>query len=183
MREVIEERAVRQAKLVFGLRTDITAADGAYPALLLANAALGGYPHSRLFRIVREREGLCYYANSSLEKTKGVLLISCGIDAASYGRARALIEEQIEAVRAGDLREDEVERTRLAVTRNFRTIADSAARVATHWYTGLVNGRPQPVARDIEAIARVRPAEAAEAARRVRLDTVYLLRGAAGSAN
>jgi predicted Zn-dependent peptidase len=177
IREVIERRAVRQAKLVFGLRSEITARDDDFPALLVANAVLGGFPHSKLFRIVREQEGLCYYASSSLEKTKGVVFISCGIEAGAYPRARALIEAQIEAVRGGDLSEEEVARTRRAIARNFTTIADSAPRLATHWYTGILNGRPQRIADAIEAVERVPRAEIAAAARRLRLDTVYLLAG------
>jgi predicted Zn-dependent peptidase len=181
-REVVEERPVKQGKLVMGLRSDITARSPEFPALLLANAVLGGFPHSKLFRVVREQEGLCYYASSSIEKTKGVLVIASGIDAASYERARALIEAQLEAVRRGDVTDEELEKTRKAVRRNFTTIADSPARLATHWYTGLVNGRTETVAAAIAALDRVSAGEIAEAARRIRLDTVYFLRDSGNGA-
>lgn len=179
VREVMEERPVHQAKLVLGLRSEITARDPAFPALLFANAVLGGFPHSKLFRVVREREALCYYATSSIEKTKGIILVASGIDGRNYERARALIEEQIEAVRRGDVSDLEISTTRKAIQRNFTTIADSATRFATHWYTGLLNARPECIARALEAIERVAREDLAEAARRTRLDTVYLLRDVA----
>lgn len=179
-REVVEERPVKQGKLVIGLRSDITARSPEFPALLLANAVLGGFPHSKLFRVVREQEGLCYYASSSIEKTKGVVVIASGIEAASYERARALIEAQIDAVRAGDVTDEELAKTRKAVRRNFTTIADSPARLATHWYTGLVNERTETVASAIAALDRVEPADIASAARHLRVDTVYFLRNGTG---
>ena len=175
VREVIEKRQVKQGKLVLGLRSEITARDDRFPALLFANGVLGAFPHSKLFRVVREREGLCYYASSSLEKTKGVMIVSSGIEPVHYARARSLIEAQIDAVRAADLTEEEIEKTRKALSRGLRTIADSASRTAVHWYTGLLNGRPSPLSATLQAVERVSAAEVAEAARATYLDTVYFL--------
>jgi predicted Zn-dependent peptidase len=176
VREVIEERPVKQAKLVLGLRSEISARDPELAALLMANGILGGFPHSKLFRVVREREGLCYYASSSFERTKGVILVGAGIDGASYETARALIESQIEALRKGEVDDAEIANTRKAIRRSLTTAGDSASRLASHWYTGLVNGRPEAIAAAIAAIERVAPADVVAAARRLRLDTVYLLR-------
>lgn len=52
---VVERLEVTQGKLNFGLRSTITYADDAYPAALLFNGVLGGYPHSKLFIHVRKR--------------------------------------------------------------------------------------------------------------------------------
>jgi predicted Zn-dependent peptidase len=181
VREVVEERPLKQGKLVLGLRSEVTARDPAFPALLFANGILGGFPHSKLFRVVREREGLCYYASSSLEKTKGILVIASGIEPKNYERARALIEAQVEALQRGEVSDEEMEKTRKALIRNFETVPDSASRLATHWYTGLLNGRAEPVSRMLAALAEVRAADVTDAARRIRLDTVYFLREPAGT--
>ncbi len=177
--EVIEERPVKQGKLVFGLRSEITARDPEFASLLFANGILGAFPHSKLFRIVREKEGLCYYASSSIEKTKGVIVIASGIEPANYRRARELIERQLEALRSGDVSDEEMEKTRKALRRNYETIGDSASRMATHAYGGILNGRPETVAGAIAAVDRVTPEATTAAARRVRLDTVYFLRNSA----
>ena len=59
-----------QGKLSLGLRSEITAADSRYPALLLLNAVYGAGMTSKLFLQIREEQSLCYYANSSLDKIK-----------------------------------------------------------------------------------------------------------------
>jgi predicted Zn-dependent peptidase len=182
VREVFEERPVHQGKLVLGLRSSITARDEAFPALLVANGVLGAYPSSKLFRVVREREGLCYYANSSLERTKGLVLAAAGVEARHYERARALIEREIAALQAGELTDEELTSARRSLVRGLETTADSATRTVTHLYGGIVNGRIEPVARLIEGIEAVRPGDVVDAARALRLDTVYFLRPPAAPA-
>ena len=47
--EVIERLDVNQGKLNMGLSAYVTYGDDAYPAALVYNGLLGGYPHSKLF--------------------------------------------------------------------------------------------------------------------------------------
>jgi len=47
---------------------------------LVYNSILGGGLHSKLFQNVREKAGLAYYAFSRLEKFKGLMVVSCGIE-------------------------------------------------------------------------------------------------------
>ena len=143
------------------------------------SGVLGGYPHSKLFRVVREREGLCYYASSSLEKTKGLLLVAAGIEARHYERAKGLIEGEIAALRAGEITTEEMESTRKAMVRGLETSGDAPARLVTHAYGGIVNGRNEPIAQLIDAIERLRKEDVVQAARLLRLDTVYFLRAPA----
>jgi len=175
-REVFEERSVQQGKLVMGLRSGITARDEAYAALLFANGILGAYPHSKLFRVVREREGLCYYASSSIEKTKGLLLIASGIEPRHYERARELIDGELAALRAGEITTDEMETTRRAIVRGLESMSDAPTRLVTHAFGGIIAGRVEPPIRLIEAVERVRVEDVVRAARLLRLDTVYFLR-------
>ena len=77
-----EERMdVTQGKLALGFRTGgITCWEEDYPALVMCNAVFGATPLSKLFLNVREKRSLCYYASSNLEKMKGLLLVSSGIE-------------------------------------------------------------------------------------------------------
>src|SRR5690606_30139068 len=58
--EVIEKQNVQQAKLHIGYRTNITYKDDNYPALQVFNGILGGFPSSKLFINVREKNSLAY---------------------------------------------------------------------------------------------------------------------------
>ena len=74
-REVVEQLDVKQGKLNMGLRTYVGYGDEAYPAALVYNGILGGYPHSKLFINVREKESLAYYASSRLDGHKGIITV------------------------------------------------------------------------------------------------------------
>ena len=54
----------------------------------MCNAVFGATPLSKLFLNVREKRSLCYYASSNLEKMKGLLLVSSGIEFGQYQQAR-----------------------------------------------------------------------------------------------
>ncbi len=103
VREKVETMDVAQGKLAIGLRTGCTAADEGYPALLMMNAIFGGGATSKLFTKVREEMSLCYYAGSSVEKFKGVMLVSSGIETANYETAKKEILNQLEQCRAGNI--------------------------------------------------------------------------------
>jgi len=175
-RVVVEERRVEQARLVLAYRSPIRHADERFPSLLFLNSLLGAFPHSRLFRVVREREGLCYQASSLVEKAKGVIVISLGIDVRHYERARALVEAQVAALAGGDATGDEMEQTARALARLYTTIEDSPARKANALYAMRVSGRQGTLADETAALGAVTREDVAAAAQGLWLDTVYLLR-------
>ena len=69
--------------------------------VMVANAMFGGSVTSKLFMNVRERLSLCYYASSSIDWRKGIMLVSSGIEFDKYDEALSEILTQLEAVRKG----------------------------------------------------------------------------------
>ena len=57
-----------------------------YYSLFVGSNVLGGGPHSKLFVNVREKESLCYYIYSSVEKYKTSMFISSGIESDKYDK-------------------------------------------------------------------------------------------------
>ncbi len=114
-REVFECQAVREANIVLGYRTQVAyGADGTddYPALILLNLMLGGDGPSRLFKRLREEEGLCYYIASHVEALSGLLFVTAGIEAAAYSEVRDKVKREFEALCAGDFDGREIEAAR-----------------------------------------------------------------------
>ncbi|MGE0707534.1 MAG: M16 family metallopeptidase [Planctomycetota bacterium] len=179
--EVVERLpALNQSKLVLGLRTDTTVASPGFWDLLVAVGILGGFPHSKLFRNVREAEGLCYYASASLEQFKGLVLISAGIDVANAERTRETCLAQVEAMRRGEISDDELEHTRAAFCQAYRGVLDNPGGLVNYDYlmqTHGASGRPEDA---IAAIAGVTRDAAQAVAAGLRLDTGYLLAPAGG---
>jgi predicted Zn-dependent peptidase len=175
-REVVEELEVEQARLILGWRAGVSTADDEYPALVTANGIFGSFPHSRLFRIVREEAGLAYQAGSFLDSEKGLLVASLGIDAGAFEKARDLAIRQWDAIAAGKIERDEFDKTRSVLLHHYRSRGDSPGAMIQEVLEGVHSGRRWPAHRLMTDIAALDPAQVAAAARRARLDTVYLLR-------
>lgn len=181
-REVIERLDVSQAKLNIGCRTQISYKDDEYPALLMYNGILGGFPHSKLFVNVREKASLAYYAVSRLESHKGIMMIMSGIDVNNYKKAVEIIEEQMDAMRQGKISEEEFSQTRATLTNQYRELLDSARMMIEFTYNGFVSGRIRKLEELIQAVNAVTVEDITKVAEKVKVDTIYLLRDQKGEA-
>lgn len=175
-RTVVERLDVGQGKLNLGLRTGIAYSDERYPDLLVYNGILGAFPHSKLFIHVREKASLAYYASSRLDGHKGLLTVQSGIEIANYERALAIIREQLGAMKAGQIEEQELSKTKAMLVNQLREISDSAFERIAFDYSGIVSGKQRSAAELIAAIEAVTADKAAAAASTVELDTIYFLR-------
>jgi len=174
-RRVVETMDVEQGKLVMGYRTYTTYRDGLSTALSFLNGIFGGFSHSRLFVNVREREGLAYAAGSSLEKTKGLLMVHAGIDPEKFDRCLEVILEEMTSIQAGRITEAEMEATRRALSERARGILDSPSRAINGLYERRLAGRVQTVEEVLKEIEGTRREDVVAAAQRLKLDTVYWL--------
>ncbi|HEY8416685.1 MAG TPA: pitrilysin family protein [Limnochordales bacterium] len=175
-RVVTEEQQVQQGVLALGYRTATRYPDDDYPALLMYNGILGGFPHSKLFINVREKASLAYFASSQLEATKGVVTVTAGIAVDKYEQALAIIREQVAALAAGDISDQELENTRKGLINGMLSGRDSPGRIIGGRLVGLINNRVRPVPELIEDVRRVTREDVVRVAAGVRLDTVYFLR-------
>lgn len=179
MRTVTEEEAVKQGKLAIGFRTGMTAADPLYPAMILANACYGGSTGSRLFRTVREEKSLCYYASSQLDKLKGVMAVSSGIENENKQQAEDEILCQLRLMQQGDLTVDEVETARRYVLASLRTQGDSPYALDTFYRTQAAGGLSVTLEQLVTQVQNVSYDQVVEATRNIQPELVYFLKGAA----
>ncbi|RIX51766.1 insulinase family protein [Paenibacillus nanensis] len=173
---VVDKMDVSQGKLNMGLRTGISYDDKLYPAVLMYNGILGGYPHSKLFINVREKESLAYYAASRLDGHKGICTIQSGIEFANYEKAVAIIKEQLESMKQGQLSELEMNQTKAMISGHLRELQDSAYEMLSYDFNSVLTGNVRTSAELLEQVQAVTPAEITEVAKRVQLDTIYFLR-------
>ena len=167
---------VTQGKLAMGLRTDIKVTDAEYPALMLFNAVFGGTTTSKLFLNVREKLSLCYYASSQVEKFKGLMLVSSGVEFDKREAAQSEILAQLEKCRRGEMEPWELEAARRSSVSGLRSLLDSQGRMEDFRLGLAVGGGDGP--EDLAAkLEQVTADQVAAAARRVRLDSIYFLKG------
>ena len=182
VRRVTDEMDVTQGKLALGFRTGgITAHHPDYPALLVCNAIYGGTPNSKLFANVRERLSLCYYASSIMDKLKGIMVVSSGVEFEKFSVAENEILAQLDAIGRGDMTESELVAAKRAVVASFQTCMDSQGRLEDHWTTQAISGGAmEGPDRFIESVEQVSAEDVMRVAGQIRLDTVYRLTGKEG---
>lgn len=178
---VEESMDVTQGKLAMGFRTGGNAVwEEDYPALLLCNAVFGGTTLSKLFLNVREKLSLCYYASSMLEKMKGVILVSSGIEFDKYQEARDEILHQLEEIRQGRIEDWELEGARRTVISGYRSYLDNQGQLEDFWLGQAAAGLDTEIEELTSRLEGVTASQVAAAAQKLELDTVYFLKGVEG---
>lgn len=179
-REIFECQAVREAKMVLGYRTQVAYGAGGtddYPALVLLNLMLGGDGPSRLFKHLREEEGLCYYVASHIEALSGLLFVAAGIEAAAYPQARDAVEQELQALRTGAFDPQEIEAARRLLRARLLGLAEDREGFFRYQLReGLIGGSQSPQAL-WQRIEQVGVEDLTRVAGGITADTAFLLHG------
>ena len=171
-----EEMDITQGKLVMGYRCNVDYKDEhKYYSLFVGSNVLGGGPHSKLFVNVREKESLCYYIYSSLEKYKTSMFISSGIESDKYDKTVSLIKEQLEILKSGDISEEELLNSKSAIISSLKTIKDSIGGASDFYFSQSMGQTNSSVEEIIEIIEKVTVDDIVDAVKNIELDTVYFL--------
>lgn len=174
-REVIEKQAIQQAKLHLGYRTKTTYQDEDYFALHVFNGLFGGFPNSKLFINVREKNSLAYYAASRIESHKGLLLVFSGIAPEDYNKARDIIELQMSEMKEGHFSESDVEETKELIVNQLLETLDNPQGIIEMLYQQVIGENNLTPEQLIDGIKQVTKEEVTQVAQKIEEDTVYLL--------
>ena len=179
VRTVSEAMDVTQGKLAMGFRTGgIVMGHPDYPALAVCNALFGGSVNSRLFLNVREKLSLCYYASSMVDKLKGLLVVSSGVEFKDFDRAQEAILAQLGEIRAGKFTREELNAAIRFLVSGLRGRLDSQGQMEDDCVAKLICGvQPDDGTAMIRAVEQVTAEQVVRAAQRIKLDTVYRLTG------
>lgn len=180
-RRIVETMDVTQGKLAMGFRTGgVTCWEEEYPAMAMCNAVFGGTTLSKLFMNVREKLSLCYYASSTLEKMKGLILVSSGIEFDKFQQARDEILHQLEEIRQGNMEDWELEGTRRTMIGAHLATLDVQDRQEDFWLGQTAAGLETGIEELVAQLEQVTREQVAQAAQKLELDTIYFLKGTEG---
>lgn len=183
MRIFEDKMDVTQGKLAIGFRMGESMMRPDYPAILVFNAIFGGSATSKLFANVRERLSLCYYANSSVDKHKGVMIVSSGIEFDKYKAAEDEIFAQLEAVKNGDISDGELASAKKTVINALKTSMDSLSALESLYLDNCIADiqfSPEIMAGLVDAVTKE---DVVKIASGIKADSVYFLTGNGGIKN
>ncbi len=175
VRNVTEALDITQGKLSLGFRTNISSSDKAYYALLVYNSILGGGIHSKLFQNVREKESLAYYSFSRLEKFKGLMVISCGIEFQNKDKALEIILEQLDEMKKGNISNYEFNASIKSIHTGLESLKDSQIQMVDFFLSQTVSGTSDTLSSLNEKVKKISRQEIIDVAQGITLDTVYFL--------
>lgn len=175
--EITEQFDVTQSKLCLGYKTNVAPTSDDYYALMVYNSILGSGAHSKLFNEVREKLSLAYYAGSRLERYKGLMIISAGIEHANKQKALDEIFVQIEQMKQGNFTEIEFDASVKAIINSLRTIGDSIAYLGDYYLGQAITNSQISLKDFIKQIERVTREDVIKVAQNVQLEMIYFLTG------
>ena len=171
-----EEMDVAQSKLEIGFRTSCAEPEKEATATRLMCAILGGTATSKLFTNVREKKSLCYYCMSRFYRLKGIMVIESGVETVNIEAAKSAILNEVEELKKGNITDFEIASAKLAIVNSFRSIVDTVTGIASWYSTQLMDASVDTPEQAAEKINAVTKDEIIEAANKLQLDTVYVLK-------
>lgn len=173
---VVDTLDVVQGKLILGFRTDVSPEKEDYYKTILLNNILGGGPHSKLFQNVREKESLAYSIYSRVERFKGFIYISAGIDVNNYEKALNLIIEQVEKMKKGEISEEEYNASINILSNYIRSLSDSPIQRTDYNLNEIIAGTGKDLVEFERSIRSTTIDDVVRLSQNLKLDTVYFLR-------
>lgn len=183
---IVKERQVRepivQAKLNLAYQTNVYYDEPERFALMVFNGLFGGFPHSKLFMNVREKESLAYYASSSVDTFLGFMSVQTGIDEKNRNQVLRLIHEQLESLRNGEITDLELAQTKAMLRNQYLLSLDSPQAAIEASF--LDSWLPETKLSDEEWLKRMESVtikEIQQVAEQIELQAIFFLAG--GNAN
>ncbi|QZY57195.1 EF-P 5-aminopentanol modification-associated protein YfmF [Crassaminicella profunda] len=174
--KIEEEMDINQGKLNLGYRTNIPFESELYHPLLVYSNILGGGPNSKFFKNIREKESLCYYIFSRVEKFKSLMMIGSGIEFVNYEKGIKLIEKEIGEMNQGNFSNEDIESAKNSIITSIRGMTDSPYMLGDFYYSQAISGSEDTLETMIEKIRKVTKEQIIEAGKNMQLDTIYFLK-------
>lgn len=175
--QIQEETNMNQAIIKLGYQLPVFRFDPLYEAALCVDTILGGYPESRLFREIRERQGLCYDISSNYDFYKGILVISSGVAKHQKDYALAEIIKEVNYLKENDIDYEELDHAKAYLIHQIKSSLDSQSYMTKRQYFVDIFKDNTTTEKRIENIRNVSIQDIKKVIDILQLDTTYILYG------
>lgn len=165
-----------QSKIVMACPIDkMSKYEKDYP-LVLANIIFGGTSDSKLFKVVREKNSLCYAIYSSLSKLDNLITIKAGIDKENFDRTISVVNEVLDMVKKGKFTEKDIKMAKEMYSTSISNIEESPHRIINEYFIEQIVKLDNYKDR-LENIKKVTKKEIVKVMKKINIDTIFLLEG------
>ena len=127
-----------QDKVTLAETLPLTRTNADYYALQLGNHVLGGgFYATRLYRDLREKNGLVYFVSSTFNVglTRGVYQVAYACDPPNVGKARTMILNDLKDIQSKNVSAQELHQAKLMLLRDIPLAESSVDGIANGWLT------------------------------------------------
>lgn len=146
-----------------------------YP-LTLFNVILGGGSDSKLFKRVREENSLCYTIHSVPNKLDNLVIIRAGIDRDNFKRVIQLIDQCILEMKKGNFSDDDIKTAKEFYNTALDEVDDSQFKIIDNYFLQEIIGTDTISEKRLK-MNRVTKEEIIGVAKKIKMDTIFLLEG------
>ena len=175
--DVVETMDVSQGKLCMGFVTPIINRGKDFAAMQLFNVIYGSGMTSKLFVNVREKMSLCYSIGSGYYGTKGILVVSAGIDFDKEQLTRDEVLRQLKISQEGGITEQELRSAKEALLSSLRGTHDSPGAIEGYYATAALSGLLFSHSEYMAAVEAATISDVVACANSLQLHTTYFLKG------
>ena len=168
---------VNQGKLVIGYRNESMYLSEDYYKTLVFNVLFGASSESMLFKEIREEKGLVYFINSSYDPYKGVVFISAGIKASDFDNVLKTTENIISNIIKMDYNDDFISTAKAIINNRLIEGLDSNLGLMSRVFRNSLFDQKFDIEEIQNQIFKVTKEDISNMAKKLKLDTIYLLRG------
>jgi predicted Zn-dependent peptidase len=168
---------VNQAKLVVGYRNEIHYLSEDYYKALVFNVLFGASSESMLFKEIREEKGLVYFINTSYDPYKGVVFITAGINPKDYNNVLDTTEKIISNIIEMNYDDDLLTTAKTIINNRLIESLDSNGGLLSRLFRNSLFHNEFNIELTKQEIFKVTKNDVSDMAKKLKLDTIYLLRG------
>jgi predicted Zn-dependent peptidase len=175
---LVEEKTdMQQAIIKLGYHFPVFRNDALFNAAVIFDTVLGGYAESRLFKQIREKDGLCYDISSSYDYYKGVLTISSGVDVKQKDRALDAIRKLVIEMTTGGITDDELKHAKSYYAYQVKSSLDSQSVLTKRAFIRDLLNHRETFEEKLLAIKNVTIEDLNKVIGLLTIDTIYILYG------
>ncbi|MFV0249906.1 MAG: EF-P 5-aminopentanol modification-associated protein YfmF [Bacilli bacterium] len=171
-----ESSDINQSKLDIGFRVEELSLFESQYVINVVSSILGSGGDSKLFKIVREENSLCYHISSSVSALYHLFEIRSGIDGENFDKTFELIKEQIVSMKKGEFTDEDINKAKLTYISAVEELTDSPSAIIQNYISHEYLGYDLLDAR-IDNINKVTKEMIVETVNKIHLDTIFLLEG------